>query len=158
MCLVYSSSTTIINLRTTHCCSSGGSRSAAAGEGRRGRGGEATEDGFGRAGGDTSGVAASLTASVRLALAGSKTRQRLADGYRSAHQGKSFSGLPMNVLPGVSFPNKYSSDRIKKNDKQNKPALRFYTHTSPFSTLSLTTSRTSSALGIPITLSSISQN
>ena len=92
----------IINLRTTHCCSSGGSRSAAAGKGRRGRGGEATEDGFGRAGGDTSGVAASLTASVRLALTGSKTWQRLADGYRSAHQGKSFSGLPMNVLPGVS--------------------------------------------------------
>ena len=101
MCLVYSSSTTIINLRTTHCCSSGGSRSAAAGEGRRGRGGAATEDGNGRAGGDTSGAAASLTASVRLALAGSKTRQRLADGYRSAHHGKSFSGLPMNVLPGV---------------------------------------------------------
>ena len=89
-------------LLTTHCCSRGGSRSAAAGEGRRGRGGEATEDGFGRAGGDTSGVAASLTASVRLALTGSKTWQRLADGYRSAHQGKSFSGLPMNVLPGVS--------------------------------------------------------
>ena len=92
----------IINLRTTHCCSSGGSRSAAAGKGRRGRGGEATEDGFGRAGGDTSGVAASLTASVRLALTGSKTWQRLADGYRSAHEGKAFSGLPMNVLPGVS--------------------------------------------------------
>ena len=91
----------IINLRTTHCCSSGGSRSAAAGKGRRGRGGEATEDGFGRAGGDTSGVAASLTASVRLALTGSKTWQRLADGYRSAHEGKAFSGLPMNVLPGV---------------------------------------------------------
>ena len=90
-------------LRTTHCCSRGGSRSAAAGKGRRGRGGEATEDGFGRAGGDTSGVAASLTASVRLALTGSKIWQRLADGYRSAHQGKSFSGLPMNVLPGVSF-------------------------------------------------------
>ena len=102
MCFVSNSSTMIINLRTTHCCSSGGSRSAAAGEGRRGRGGEATEDGFGRAGGDTSGVAASLTASVRLALTGSKTWQRLADGYRSAHQGKSFSGLPMNVLPGVS--------------------------------------------------------
>ena len=102
MCFVSNSSTMIINLRTTHCCSSGGSRSAAAGKGRRGRGGEATEDGFGRAGGDTSGVAASLTASVRLALTGSKTWQRLADGYRSAHQGKSFSGLPMNVLPGVS--------------------------------------------------------
>ena len=102
MCFVSNSSTMIINLRTTHCCSSGGSRSAAAGEGRRGRGGGATEDGFGRAGGDTSGVAASLTASVRLALTGSKTWQRLADGYRSAHEGKAFSGLPMNVLPGVS--------------------------------------------------------
>ena len=102
MCFVSNSSTMIINLRTTHCCSSGGSRSAAAGKGRRGRGGEATEDGFGRAGGDTSGVAASLTASVRLALTGSKTWQRLADGYRSAHQGKAFSGLLMNVLPGVS--------------------------------------------------------
>ena len=88
-------------LRTTHCCSRGGSRSAAAGKGRRGRGGGATEDGSGRAGGETSGEAASSTASVRLALTGSKTWQRLADGYRSAHQGKSFSGLPMNVLPGV---------------------------------------------------------
>ena len=39
---------------------------------------------------------------MRQALTGSKTWQRLADGYRSAHQGKSFSGLPMNVLPGVS--------------------------------------------------------
>ena len=63
--------------------------------------GKATEDGNGRAGGETSGEAASLTASVRLALAGSKTWQRLVDGYRSAHQGKSFSGLPMNVFPGV---------------------------------------------------------
>ena len=102
MFLVSNSGTTIINLRTTHCCSSGGSRSAAAGEGRRGRGGAATEDGNGRAGGLHCGVAASLTASVRLALTGLKTWQRLADGYRSAHQGKSFSGLPMNVLPGVS--------------------------------------------------------
>ena len=71
-------------LLTTHCCSRGGSRSAAAGEGRRGRGGEATEDEIGRAGGFPCGAAAYLTASVRLALAGSKTRQRLADGYRSA--------------------------------------------------------------------------
>ena len=102
MCFTSNSSTMIINLRTTHCCSSGGSRSAAAGEGRRGRGGGATEDGCGRAGGETSGEAASSIASVRLALTGSKTWQRLADGYRSAHQGKSFSGLPMNVLPGVS--------------------------------------------------------
>ena len=101
MCFVSNSSTMIINLRTTHCCSSGGSRSAAAGKGRRGRGGGATEDELGRAGGFYCSVAASLTASVRLALAGSKTWQRLADGDRSAHQGKSFSGLPMNVLPGV---------------------------------------------------------
>ena len=101
MCLVYSSSTTIINLRTTHCCSSGGSRSAAAGKGRLGRGGGATEDGIGWAGGDNGGEAAHKTASVRQALTGSETWQRLADGYRSAHQGKSFSGLPMNVLPGV---------------------------------------------------------
>ena len=99
-------------LRTTHCCSRGGSRSAAAGEGRRGRGGKATEDGCGRAGGDTSGVAASLTASVRLALAGSKTRQRLADGYRFAHQGKSFSSLPMNVLPGVCSERRQKSPRL----------------------------------------------
>lgn len=91
MCFVSNSSTMIINLRTTHCCSSGGSRSAAAGKGRRGRGGEATEDGFGRAGGDTSGVAASLTASVSLALAGSKTRQRRTYGYRSAHEGAASS-------------------------------------------------------------------
>ena len=105
MCFVSNSSTMIINLRTTHCCSSGGSRSAAAGKGRRGRGGEATEDGFGRAGGDTSGVAASLTASVRLALAGSKTRQRRPDGYRSAHKGKSVDSADLSamatVFPGV---------------------------------------------------------
>ena len=105
MCFVSNSSTMIINLRTTHCCSSGGSRSAAAGKGRRGRGGEATEDGCGRAGGDTSGVAASLTASVRLALAGSKTRQRLADGYRSARRGKSVDSADLSamatVFPGV---------------------------------------------------------
>ncbi len=49
-----------------------------------------------------SGVAASQTASVRQALTtGPEAWQRLADGYRSAHQGKAFSGLPMNVLPGV---------------------------------------------------------
>ena len=83
-----------------HCCSCD-SLSATAGEGQRGRGGGATEDGFGRAGGDTCGAAASLTTSVRLALTGSETWQRLADGYLSAHQGKSFSGLPMNVLPGT---------------------------------------------------------
>ena len=101
MCFVSNSSTMIINLQTTHCCSRGGSRSAAAGKGRRGRGGGATEDEIGRAGGDSSGVAASMIASVRQALTGSQTWQRLADGYRSAHEGKSFSGLPMNVLPGV---------------------------------------------------------
>ena len=39
---------------------------------------------------------------MRQALTGSETWQRLADGYRSAHEGKAFSGLPMNVLPGVS--------------------------------------------------------
>ena len=102
MCFVSRSSTTINNLRTTHCCSSGGSRSAAAGEGRRGRGGGATEDGNGWAGGNHSGEAAHKTASVRQALTGSETWQRLADGDRSAHEGKAFSGLPMNVLPGVS--------------------------------------------------------
>ena len=105
MCLVYSSSTTIINLRTTHCCSSGGSRSAAAGEGRLGRGGEATEDELGRAGGETSGEAASSIASVRLALTGSKTWQRLADGYRSARRGKSVDSADLSamatVFPGV---------------------------------------------------------
>lgn len=85
MCFVYSGNTTIINLRTTHCCSSGGSRSAAAGESRRGRGGGATEDGNGWAGGDNGGEAAHKTASVRQALTGSETWQRLADGYRSAH-------------------------------------------------------------------------
>ena len=89
-------------LRTTHCCSSGGSRSAAAGESRCGRGGGATEEGNGWAGGDNGSEAAHKTASVRQALTGSKTWQSLADGYRSAHKGKSFSGLPMNVLPGVS--------------------------------------------------------
>ena len=102
MCFVSNSSTTIINLRTTHRCSSGGSRSAAAGEGRRGRGGKATEDGIGWAGGNHVGEAAHKTASVRQALTGSQTWQRLADGYRSAYEGKSFNGLPMNVLPGVS--------------------------------------------------------
>ena len=39
---------------------------------------------------------------MRQSLTGSQTWQRLADGYRSAHEGKAFSGLPMNVLPGVS--------------------------------------------------------
>ena len=48
------------------------------------------------------GEAAHKTASVRRALTGSQTWQRLADGYRSTHEGKAFSGLPMNVLPGVS--------------------------------------------------------
>ena len=89
MCFVSNRSTTIINLRTTNCCSSNGSRSAAAGESRRGRGGAATEDGNGRAGGCHCGVAASLAATVRLALAGFQTRQSLADGYRSARRGKS---------------------------------------------------------------------
>ena len=69
---------------------------------RCGRGGGATEDGIGWAVGDHGGEAAHKTASVRLALTGSKTWQRLADGYRSAYQGKAFSGSPMNVLPGVS--------------------------------------------------------
>ena len=105
MCLVYSSSTTILNLRTTHCCSSGGSRSAAAGEGRRVRGGAATEDELGRAGGDTCGAAASLTTSVRLALTGPKAWQRLADGYRSARKGKSVDSADLSamatVCPGV---------------------------------------------------------
>ena len=105
MFLVSNSSTTINILRTTHCCSSGGSRSAAAGEGRRGRGGAATEDELGRAGGDNSGIAALLKASVRLALAGSKTRQRLADGYRSARIGKSVDSADLSamatVFPGV---------------------------------------------------------
>ena len=97
-----SNSTTITTFTTTHCCSSGGSRSAAAGESRCGRGGGATEEGNGWAGGDNGSEAAHKTASVRQALTGSKTWQSLADGYRSAHKGKSFSGLPMNVLPGVS--------------------------------------------------------
>ena len=69
---------------------------------RCGRGGGATDDGNDWAGGGPSGEAAHKTASVRLALTGSKTWQRLADGYRSAYQGKAFSGSPMNVLPGVS--------------------------------------------------------
>ena len=68
---------------------------------RCGRGGGATEDGFGWAGGDNGGEAAHKIAFVRQSLTGSETWQRLADGYRSAHKGKSFSGLPMNVLPGV---------------------------------------------------------
>ena len=112
MCLVYSSSTTINNLRTTHCCSSGGSRSAAAGEGRRGRGGEATEDELGRAGGFYCGAAAYLTASVRLALAGSKTRQRRPDGYRSAHKGKSVDSADLSAMATV-FPGVYSERRQK---------------------------------------------
>ena len=102
MCPRKSRSRTINIITTTHCCSSGGSRSAAAGESRRGRGGGATEDGIGWAGGNNGGEAAHKTASVRQSLTGSKTWQRLADRYRSAHKGKSFSGLPMNVLPGVS--------------------------------------------------------
>ena len=85
ICFASNSSNTITIRISMHCCCSSVSCRAAAGEGWRGRGGKATEDGCGRAGWDNSGVAASLTASVRLALAGSKTRQRLADGYRSAH-------------------------------------------------------------------------
>ncbi|OYP56478.1 hypothetical protein CIK99_09560 [Prevotella sp. P5-92] len=69
---------------------------------RCGRGGGATEDGNDWAGGNHGGEAAHKTASVRQALTGSEIWQRLADGYRSAHQGKAFSGSPMNVLPGVS--------------------------------------------------------
>ncbi len=69
---------------------------------RCGRGGGATDDGNDWAGGGPSGEAAHKTASVRQSLTGSQTWQRLADGYRSAHEGKAFSGLPMNVLPGVS--------------------------------------------------------
>ena len=72
ICLDSTNTTTITTFTTTHCSSSSG------------------------------GEAAHKTASVRQALTGSETWQRLADGYRSAHQGKSFSGLPMNVLPGVS--------------------------------------------------------
>ena len=63
--------TPITTFTTTHCCSSGGSRSAAVGESRHGRGGGATEDGNGWAGGDNGGEAAHKTASVRLALTGS---------------------------------------------------------------------------------------
>ena len=102
MCLDNGNSITTNIITTMHCCSSGGSRRAAAGESRRGRGGAATEDGNGWAGGDNGGEVAHKTVSVRQALTGSETWQRLADGYRSAHQGKAFSGLPMNVLPGVS--------------------------------------------------------
>ena len=69
---------------------------------RCGRGGGATDDGNDWAGGGPSGEAAHKTASVRQSLTGSQTWQRLADGYRSAHEGKAFSGLPMNVLPGVA--------------------------------------------------------
>ena len=47
MCLNSNTSNTINITTPTHCCSSGGSRSAAAGESRRGRGGGATEDGIG---------------------------------------------------------------------------------------------------------------
>ena len=35
----------------------------------------------------------------------------LADGYRSAHQGKAFSGLLMNVFPGVSSERRHESLR-----------------------------------------------
>ncbi|MGM9768528.1 MAG: hypothetical protein ACI3Z0_08710 [Candidatus Cryptobacteroides sp.] len=73
MCLNSNTSNTINITTPTHCCSSGGSRSAAAGESRRGRGGEATEDGNGWAGGDNGGEAAHKTASVRQTLTGSQT-------------------------------------------------------------------------------------
>ena len=82
----------IANYRVSRC----------AGESRCGRGSGATEDGIGWAGGNHSGEAAHKTASVRQALTGSQTWQRLNFRFRSAHEGKSFSGLPMNVLPGVS--------------------------------------------------------
>ena len=51
------------------------------------------------------GEAAHLIASVRLALAGSKTWQRLADGYLSARRGKSLDSADLSamatVFPGV---------------------------------------------------------
>ena len=67
------------------------------------------------------GEAAHKIAFVRQALTGSETWQRLADGYRSAHKGKSFSGLPMNVLPGVlreSVP--VGSGASRKSDIPNE--------------------------------------
>ena len=126
MFLVSNSSTTINNLRTTHCCSSGGSRSAAAGEGRRGRGGGATEDEFGRACGFHCGVAASLTASVRLALPGSHTWQRLPDGFRSARRGKSVDSADFSamatVFPGVSSERRQKSPRLPEGKERSLSA------------------------------------
>ena len=61
-----SNSTTITTFTTTHCCSSGGSRSAAAGESRCGRGGGATEEGNGWAGGDNGSEAAHKTLIIKI--------------------------------------------------------------------------------------------
>ena len=116
ICLDSTNTTTITTFTTTHCCSSGGSRSAAAGESRSGRGGGATEDGIGWAGGSNGGEAAHKTASVRQALTGSETWQRLADGYRSARRGRSVDVADLlamtAVFPGVSSERRQKSPRL----------------------------------------------
>ena len=62
------------------------------------------------------GEAAHLIASVRLALAGSKTWQRLADGYLSARRGKSVDSADLSamatVFPGVCSERRQKSPRL----------------------------------------------
>ena len=62
------------------------------------------------------GEAAHLIASVRLALAGSKTWQRLADGYLSARRGKSLDSADLSamatVFPGVCSERRQKSPRL----------------------------------------------
>ena len=83
----------IANYRVSRC----------AGESRCGRGSGATEDGIGWAGGNHGGEAAHKIASVRKALTGSETWQRLADGYRSARRGKSVDVADFSAMAAV-FP------------------------------------------------------
>ena len=62
------------------------------------------------------GEAAHLIASVRLALAGSKTWQTLADGYLSARRGKSVDvdapAAMATVFPGVCSERRQKSPRL----------------------------------------------
>ena len=72
------------------------------------------------------GEAASRKASARLALAGSKTRQRLPDGYRSALRGKSEDvdapAAMATVFPGVSSERRQKSPRLPEGKARSLSA------------------------------------
>ena len=93
---------------------------------RCGRGGGATGDGIGWAGGDNCGEAAHKIASVRQAMTGSQTWQRLADGYRSARRGKSVdvadTSAMATVFPGVSSERRQKSPRLPEGKARSLSA------------------------------------